>query len=70
LYLVRSDGVIVNHTYVSFNLQQPGFAAQLYNSTIFYTPATLTDLFRLTVVSAGGLNASSGLFPLNCTCKN
>ena len=70
LYLESSDGLIVNQTFVSFPLQQPGFAAQLYNSTISYEQATKVQLFRLVVVTADGLNATSGLFPLNCNCND
>jgi hypothetical protein len=67
VYLVRSDGLVVNSTNIPTAGLQPGKIA-FYDISLSYNDATVIEIYRLRVVTATGANATSRVFTLTCNC--
>lgn len=69
MYLVRSDGLVVNSTDLSLPSVSPGQVGS-FNCSISYDLATASELYHIKLVSADGVVGVSLDEPITCNCTH
>jgi hypothetical protein len=69
MYLIRSDGLLVNSTDLSLPEVLPGQAGD-FNCSLSYNLATSTELYYIKLVSSDGAIGISPSIPITCNCTH
>lgn len=69
MYLIRSDGILVNSTDLSLPEVLPGQVGN-FNCSLSYNLATATELFYIQLVSSNGVIGISPSIPIACNCSS
>jgi len=69
VYLVRSDGTVMNSTGVAY-LQLPQSYSKEYYIDLSYSSATAFELYFIRVVTVNGITAISNYLPIACDCQH
>lgn len=67
VYLVRSDGLVVNSTVLPSEGIMPG-EISYFTIEMSYSEATVLEVYHVNVVTVAGANATSRVFALTCNC--